>query len=375
MEPRRLKTEIKYPSDINLINDVFKTNGFELFLVGGCVRDAYIGSTPKDWDLATNATPDEVISILESKDFITNILETGKAFGVINAITKDDEFEIATFRSDGDYSDARRPDSVTFSTIEEDVLRRDLTCNALFYDLSTGEIVDLVGGLEDIDNNIIRTVGNPIDRFNEDRLRILRCIRFVNRFGALLSLDIIKALKEDSSLNGISHERIRDEFLKGFKSAKDKLEYLLMLQQYSLFDYIFPTFRIDLYFDPSDDVIATVARMLKGNREIKSILNKIAWPTDEIHAIQLLHGIINIDGGIVALKKRQKAIEISDSTILEFMRISAEKWGQVFIDFELKVSAEELMKLGFEGKALGQEINDREMVRFWDARLDFFRLR
>src|SRR6478609_2710592 len=117
MEPIRLKTEIKYPSDINLINDVFKTNGFDLFLVGGCVRDAYIGTEPKDWDLATNAKPDEVIAMLDSKDFIIKIMETGKAFGVINAFTKDNEFEIATFRSDGEYSDSRRPDSVTFSTI------------------------------------------------------------------------------------------------------------------------------------------------------------------------------------------------------------------------------------------------------------------
>ena len=376
MEPIRFKTEIKYPSDINLINDVFKTNGFDLFLVGGCVRDAYIGIEPKDWDLATNAKPDEVIGILAGQKFTHNILETGKAFGVINHLTRDNEFEIATFRSDGEYSDSRRPDSVTFSNIEGDVLRRDLTCNALFYDLSTNEIVDLVGGIADIDANIINTVGNPVDRFNEDRLRILRCVRFTCRFGAELSQEVKNALSDDSSIDGISPERIRDEFLKGFKSAKNKTDFLDMLDYYGLFDFIFRDLRVDTLIDTSDDVLATVATMLRGNSNLKTVLNKLTWSTDEIQKIALLQAIPSIEGGIVNLKKRQKAIELSKETILEFMRLNGQTWGEVFTEFELKVSAEFLMReLGLSGKELGEEIHNREMVRFWDSRLDFFRFR
>lgn len=375
MEELRFKKDINYPSDIDLINDVFKTNGFDLFLVGGCVRDAYLGIEPKDWDLATNATPDQVISILGDEKFIIKIMETGKAFGVINAFTKTNEFEIATFRSDGDYSDSRRPDSVTFTTIEGDVLRRDLTCNALFYDLSTKEIVDLVGGIEDIDFNEINTVGNPVDRFNEDRLRILRCIRFTCRFGAELSETVKDALLVDSSIEGISPERIRDEFLKGYKSAKNKSDFLDMLYFYGLLEEIFKGLYIDTLIEPSDDVLATLAVMLKGNSNLKNIMNKLTWKTEEINTILFLQNLIKIEGGIVNLKKRQKAIEIPDETIRQFMAINSQSWADVFINFELAISADELMETrGLQGKELGDEILKLETARFWSARLDFFPL-
>ena len=187
----RIKFELEVPNDIKIIHHIFSDNGFKLFIVGGSIRDALLGKSPKDWDLATDAIPDKVESMMEEAGLRT--LATGKAFGVINVFTDTDEFEIATFREDIG-SDGRRPDSVKFTTIEGDVLRRDLTINALFFDLDTSEIVDMVGGVEDLKKGIIRTVGDAAERFEEDRLRILRAIRFVSRFDGVLSKDIIFTL-------------------------------------------------------------------------------------------------------------------------------------------------------------------------------------
>lgn len=177
----RLPFKMNIPEDIRKIQKVFKSNGKELFLVGGSVRDALLGKPIKDYDLATEAKPDEVIEMLKNQPFITNIIETGKSFGVINALTDNDEYEIATFRSESGYEDSRRPSNVQFTDIATDVSRRDLTINALFYDLDTNEVVDLVGGIEDLKNGVIRTVGDPSERFKEDPLRILRFVRFLAR--------------------------------------------------------------------------------------------------------------------------------------------------------------------------------------------------
>ena len=134
----RIKFDLPIPLDIQKIKDVFKKNGFKLYVVGGAVRDALLGKTPKDFDLATDAVPDKVEEIMSKAGFRT--LPTGKAFGVINVFTDQGEYEIATFRED--IGSGRRPDAVSFTDIEGDVKRRDLTINALFYDIDTKEIVD-----------------------------------------------------------------------------------------------------------------------------------------------------------------------------------------------------------------------------------------
>jgi tRNA nucleotidyltransferase/poly(A) polymerase len=174
----RIKFDFTIPQDIQQIKDVFKKNGFKLYVVGGAVRDALLGKKPKDFDLVTDAHPDKVEEIMAKSGLRT--LPTGKAFGVINVFTDQGEYEIATMRKD--IGSGRRPDSVEYTDINHDVLRRDLTINALFYDIDTHEIVDLVGGVQDLKNGVIRTVGNPQQRFEEDPLRILRFFRFFSKF-------------------------------------------------------------------------------------------------------------------------------------------------------------------------------------------------
>lgn len=170
------------PQSVKDLHKLFAANGKKLYLVGGSVRDFLTGDKPKDFDLATDALPDEVLEILGDK-FRTNL--QGRAFGVVVVFTKDqpEGMEIATFREDvydEKLGKTRNPD-VKFSTIENDVLRRDLRINGLFYDLDKNEIVDLVGGIDDIKNGVISMIGEPDLRIKEDPLRILRAIRMACR--------------------------------------------------------------------------------------------------------------------------------------------------------------------------------------------------
>ena len=203
------------PNSVLKMNQIFKENGYELYVVGGAVRDLLYGSEPKDFDLVTNAKPEEIKFILN----MYRTIELGEQFGIVNVVTEDGQYEIATFRRD--IGKGRRPDSVEFTTIDQDVKRRDLTINALFYDIDKGEVVDLVGGIGDIERNVVRTVGSAVERFDEDKLRVLRALRFAARVGSDVDKDIESAISKDKTTisgNGlpISQERIRDEFLKSY---------------------------------------------------------------------------------------------------------------------------------------------------------------
>jgi len=170
------------PQSVKELHKLFQGKGKKLYLVGGSVRDFLTGDKPKDFDLATDALPDEVLEIV-GKKFRTNL--QGKAFGVVVVFTDEvpEGMEIATFRSDiydGKLGKSRNPD-VKFTTIDQDVLRRDLRINGLFYDLDKKEIVDLVGGIDDIKNGVIGMIGDPDLRIKEDPLRILRAIRMACR--------------------------------------------------------------------------------------------------------------------------------------------------------------------------------------------------
>jgi len=228
----RVKYDLDIPNDILELSKIFKSHNYSLMIVGGAVRDSILNAPIKDYDLATDATPDQVEQIMSNAGFRT--LPTGKAFGVINVFTDENEYEVATFRSDE--TKGRNPEVKLGVSIETDSKRRDLTCNALYYDINTNEIIDLVGGISDLKNGIIRTVGNPEDRFSEDRLRILRSVRFAGRFGSELEPNVDAALRKDASLEGISPERIRDEFLKGIKTTKSVVQFLKLIDKYKLFD-------------------------------------------------------------------------------------------------------------------------------------------
>lgn len=351
---QRIKHYISVPTDIEFIYDIFKTNGFELYLVGGCVRDSILNLKPKDFDLVTNAIPERIIELLKGKNFVKSILETGKAFGVINVITENDEFEIATFRSDGSYSDSRRPDSVVFGSIIDDYKRRDLTMNALFYDIDKKEIVDLVGGLYDIDHGIVRTVGNAIERFKEDKLRKMRAVRFAARFGSELERGTHDALSEDSSLEGISAERIKDEFLAGIASAKSVENYLQLLEKYELLRWVFRDLAFQTIFFEVRDPMVVMAFMLLRNDVLltgkleKYLVETLKYSGDEAaQIIFLLRFRYLTSDKAVYLKKNQKTAKVTDKQILLFndtVGICQEELVDPFINFSLTLNGDDIMR-------------------------------
>jgi putative nucleotidyltransferase with HDIG domain len=179
----------------------------QAFFVGGCVRDLLLGRVPKDFDVATSATPDQVLNLFE-KTFAV-----GAHFGVVLVCTGEITTEVATFRSDGAYADGRHPDAVRFSTSpEEDVKRRDFTINGMMLDPSDDSVLDWVGGRQDLHAGLIRAIGDPVERFTEDKLRMLRAVRFAARFSFELEPATRKAIgRLAPAVNQVSHERVRDE--------------------------------------------------------------------------------------------------------------------------------------------------------------------
>lgn len=210
--------------------------GYKAGLVGGCVRDMLMGTPPHDFDVTTNATPEEMHLVFQNE----RVIETGIKHGTLTVLIDKEPIEITTFRIDGEYCDNRHPESVTFSrTLDKDLERRDFTVNALYYDLDNG-IVDLFGGEEDIKRKVIKAVGDPEKRFKEDALRILRGIRFASTLGFEIEENTKKAmLKCKHLLANISGERISVEINK-FVMGKNVKN--IMLQNYEILGELCPAF-------------------------------------------------------------------------------------------------------------------------------------
>ena len=201
--------KIKLPYNVAGILETLNNNGFEAYAVGGCIRDLILGIEPKDYDVTTNAKPDEIKEVFS--DY--KIIDTGIRFGTVTVLSDSEPIEITTYRIDGEYNDNRRPDNVTFTTLlAEDLKRRDFTINAIAYNPNVG-IVDLFNGQEDLKNGLLRAIGNPVDRFNEDGLRIMRALRFSSTYGLKIESLTSEAIHNCKNLLcNIAVERIASEF-------------------------------------------------------------------------------------------------------------------------------------------------------------------
>jgi poly(A) polymerase len=201
LSPRQLAVQIC---------QTLRASGHQAFLVGGCVRDELLGRVPADYDIATDAVPSRV------EELFPGSLTVGAKFGVVVVPRGDLQVEVATFRSDVGYSDGRHPDKVVYSqTPQEDVARRDFTINGLLMDPADGKVLDFVGGRDDLRAGIIRTIGEPRLRFTEDKLRLVRAVRFAARFGYKIEAQTFAAIKELApQINQVSAERLRDELTK-----------------------------------------------------------------------------------------------------------------------------------------------------------------
>lgn len=233
-----------------------QNSGHQAYWVGGCVRDILLGKDPKDFDIVTSAKPEEIENILSD----TNIIPVGKQFGVLIAEIGGHNFEIATFRSESKYTDARRPDKVFWSSAQKDSERRDFTINALYLDplvkenielwnlsgirqmksTKYGLVIDYVGGLKDLNDKIIRFIGKADDRINEDHLRILRAVRFKNTLGFEYNSETKKALSDNAEkIIDVSAERIRDELNKILVN-RNRTKALTDLNDFSILKYVLP---------------------------------------------------------------------------------------------------------------------------------------
>lgn len=206
---------IDFSKTLEKLSQLFLKNNYELYMVGGAVRDILMNKTPHDYDFATNATPDQMLKIAEESNI--EVIPTGIKYGTVTFRIDDQSFETTTYRADGNYSDGRRPDQVTFSTnILDDLSRRDFTVNAIALNMlsNVNEYVDPFNGIKDIENKVIKTVGDPVERFTEDGLRILRAIRFRFKLGFTFDAATYKAIMSNwQLLEHISQERITSEFL------------------------------------------------------------------------------------------------------------------------------------------------------------------
>jgi tRNA nucleotidyltransferase/poly(A) polymerase len=354
--------KLNIPSDIVKIHRAFKKSGYKLYVVGGAVRDAILGSNPKDFDLATDAKPDEVLKIAKDNNFSAD--EVGKAFGVVIVNGN----EIATFRKD--IGKGRRPSSVHYTDIEGDVRRRDLTVNALFYDIDKKEIVDLVGGIADLQKKKIRTVGKAEVRFDEDPLRKLRALRFQARMGGTFDKDVLSALQNNPTLNGVSSERIRDEFVKSIKSAKNPQKYMEMNDKIGFTKLILPNLKVNKPYLNDNDCILFLASLLRNNpiSFLSKQLNTLNYTNDERVNIVFLVSLQQFKPeSIFDYKKLQQKTTLSDEQIKKFGKLIGKDMSK-FVNFKLSVGGNDAPN-DITGANIGIWIKNKEQENFLNENL------
>jgi tRNA nucleotidyltransferase/poly(A) polymerase len=365
------------PQSVKDLHKLFKASGKKLYLVGGAVRDFLTGDKPKDFDLATDALPDEVLGIISDK-YRTNL--QGKAFGVVVVYTKDqpEGMEIATFREDT--SKGRNPEVKLGVTIDQDVKRRDISFNGLFFDLDTNEIVDLVGGQQDLKDGVTRMIGDPTERFEEDSLRILRAFRFASRYGHPLHKDTEAAIAkrnqlenidpESGEMKRISQERVWEEMKKAWKQAKDYNNYLAFFTKFDMWGQVFPGVEINTDLVDSKDFVVVFTNLFKNadtNRLETKLVQDFRIEIENAKKIVFLLDLskMNVEDVLDIFRKRQQCA-ITDATILEWLRVSDNQNDMLikFVGYKPTVSSQELMEQGFKGKELGEEIKRMEIEKF-----------
>ncbi len=312
------------PKDIRKIHQAFKDAGKKLYVVGGAVRDVEIGGDVKDIDLCTDAMPEDVLNILDSIEGIRVKLK-GKAFAVVDAYTDEhpDGYEIATFRKD--IGTGRHPEvQIGGVTIEEDCMRRDITMNAMFYDLDSQDTIDLVGGRDDIARRVVRMVGNPYDRIAEDKLRVLRVIRFAARYNFDIDENTMYALLTNSNLDEVSRERMVDEFISGLMQSVAPSVYIHNLRSVpGLIEQIFPGIEllpVNEFCPYSRNATVTVAMLTTHSTQLKKKLVDLNFDKKLAAGVDWLHRFYELDPhSIFDTFTKQDSTDISNDDLHEYV--------------------------------------------------------
>lgn len=378
----RVEQEIPLPDDVVQFAKLFSDADKEIYVVGGAVRDFLQGKKPKDFDLVTNALPEESKKILGVKYKVSD--EQGKNFGVIRVYTETEPegYEIASYRKDiaggrDTKGDEQKVELGSHITIEDDVKRRDLAINSLFYDINKKEIVDLVGGIKDIKEGNIRAVGNPAERFKEDRLRIMRIFRFTARVNGKIDDITSEAIKKDNRLKGVSskedvsQERIIDELQKSYTQAKSYHFYLNLLTQYNMWLQIFPGVKINTDIVPAQYYVTYLANLFKKEDTTKlekKLIEQFKFDSTTAMKIVFLIKLLELNSenvmDILTLKSRSKC---DDVIIVDWLTINgrnSEKIFTKFLEFKPTVDVQKLIKIGLSGKSLGDEIKKIQIEQF-----------
>ncbi len=311
------------PEDVKYIINTLEKNGYEAYAVGGCVRDAIIGKEPNDWDITTNATPMQV------KKLFKHTIDTGIQHGTVTIMIHKVGYEVTTYRIDGKYADGRHPDKVEFTvSLKEDLKRRDFTINAMAYNDTKG-IIDLFGGIEDLKEGIVKCVGNPYNRFDEDALRILRAFRFA----AVLNFDVEEKTKKAAgdlaeNLNKISKERIRTELDKLIMS--DTPEKLMEARKCGLLKYILSEVEDDINIElvkamPKNNYMKWAALLYhREEEEVSKILKKLKFDNKTVNICKRIVGYSkdfrNIYKENVRVAAHEVGVDIFDK-FLEFSKV------------------------------------------------------
>lgn len=381
--------KINLPPKVRYIINKIYENNYEAYIVGGCVRDAILGFEPNDYDITTSASPNTIQEIF--KDF--KCIETGIEHGTVSVLMEDEIFEITTYRIEGEYKDHRRPDKVDFTDrLEEDLKRRDFTINAMAYNEKKG-LIDLFGGKEDLNNKIIKTVGNPYDRFNEDGLRMIRAIRFSSKLNFTIEKETLKAIYDKSFIiNNISLERITDEFTKIILSDKpENIKYLFetkllkylnisnednidkltqfyneiiilnkinknLEKRLALLDYIVEKNNINCKSFCNELIYSK--KIIKNHNIILTLLKNIE--IDHLNKVEIKKILSGVDRNLleeyldisrIIYDKEKKVDEIID--ILS----EIEENNECYIIKNLKVNGRDIMSLGYKNKEVGEVLN------------------
>lgn len=410
MNPTIVKSEIHIPEECHTVAHALVENGgAEVYAVGGSVRDHLFGKEPKDFDLTCNLSEEEIIERLRMAG-LKVAEKQSDTFGVVFVHVTDGQepIEVAPFRTDIGVSDGRRPDEVKFGVpIEEDALRRDFTMNSLYYDFGYGRygansIIDFNSngqGIKDIQNGVVRPVGDPADRFREDRFRILRLMRFFSRYN---DGDITNFLDEDtknainkygdlrSSVDGldpISDERIEGEFVSGLKQSKNTAEYLRNYVRLGLMNIVFPNMSVDIQgidrLGNSKNPKVILAWLLRGNSNVNNTLNKLKYPKEISDPVQFLIESLKFgaDNVFSMIKRRDRNAEMSNSLkrdLQEFAQIVGDpelvKRLTHLSQYDMPIpSGEELMSRGLKGKEIGDEQRRQATDHFKKSFSDFLK--
>ena len=383
-----MKIKINIPHEVETALNILIKNNFEAYIVGGCVRDSLLGNAPNDWDITTSAKPDEITNYFNNY----RTINTGLKHGTVTVIINKMQLEITTYRIDGKYSDNRRPDMVLFTdNVFHDLRRRDFTINSLAY--NKYGIVDLFDGIADIENKIIKCVGEPDERFNEDGLRIVRALRFASVLGFDIEENTSLSIhKNKELLNNVSKERISNEFNKlvtgsDFYNVLKKYKNVIEVFIPELESYSEETFENVLNsMSNADELILRLALLLYNTNNSENILKNLKYDGATIKDVNVI--VLNKDIEIfpdkVNIKKQLNIIGYDNYINLlkfktAFFKAQKSKYEQELINIKnteeilnyivmhkecyniktLEINGEDLIEEGFiKGIILGSILND-----------------